>query len=945
MKKIDYQPKQESEELKAAKIAIDKELNKNTVSQHALSGQDDKPNIENIAKTDKHNIPIRRFAIFNRIKKVIKDKVKQYKNLNNKKKIAIGVVVFPALFAFVVLAKPIIFDGHLPFSKAEGQPTQAEVLNITTNGNFQKATDRPISSSSNSFGASNVHSTLSSSYLRHPFSAQTTYRVVQCAEVVGSWRKTHAVRGEPDWTSLDKIINARISEMGDNEDLLFTPCQAPVWAVEKNTALLEHPDSNGYNANNGIERFLLDEFNDDTKKVNNTLAQWRNNPSLIEAYWANKANNNPYSLGAVPDKDIYKTYIKQVYTRYFGKVQAIEVWNEPNGRSFYAGNPAGLAELTFAASEAINEVYAQQSPSHPGVPKAKLVSPGWTPSNFLNGNNINNHDFANFIQEYFDYLSEKVDNGRNGGKYPLQVASFHGYGVTGAGGTQYDAATDRTDKLRVYRNKLLGADKYAKNLELWDTEWNLRRCDSEPDNPNCPAGFGDNRASANGLVRASLESLNLGYMRQYSWIWEGGKNGRLPSDPKQFQDFSIQFNQGTVYSRTAMANLSSLLVHSTYEGVVNDFSGYDVYKFRKSILPSNSSDKLKLYMPHQYFTIERNATNPFIYVWVPNNISGNTFVSIDGGANKVTYANGSPVLADPSARVTVLPLFPSDTTSSDPYCGIGYLKEFSKDGGKTTYTMPWGNSFPSTPTYECLPNQSYDSGPINLSIGSPVNGDIVHDTITVRANASDPSGIKAVLFYLDTDAARKQTTTAPHEWTFDTNAFTNGTHTIKVKAIDNQNNEKIVSISILIDNLAPAVKITSPVAGSTVSGSVTIAGSITDRSVIKSVVFLVDDVAKNSDTTNPYSFIWNSNSVSNGSHKITVRATDTENNIKEASINVIVDNSLAIPGDTNNDKKVNVMDLSYVVSKWAGTDAKADINNDKKVNIVDLSIVISNWKP
>jgi hypothetical protein len=52
-------------------------------------------------------------------------------------------------------------------------------------------------------------------------------------------------------------------------------------------------------------------------------------------------------------------------------------------------------------------------------------------------------------------------------------------------------------------------------------------------------------------------------------------------------------------------------------------------------------------------------------------------------------------------------------------------------------------------------------------------------------------------------------------------------------------------------------------------------------------------------------------------------------------------------GDLNNDTKIDVLDLSFMLSNWDPTGSKpktaADINNDNKVDVLDLSALLSNW--
>jgi len=50
-----------------------------------------------------------------------------------------------------------------------------------------------------------------------------------------------------------------------------------------------------------------------------------------------------------------------------------------------------------------------------------------------------------------------------------------------------------------------------------------------------------------------------------------------------------------------------------------------------------------------------------------------------------------------------------------------------------------------------------------------------------------------------------------------------------------------------------------------------------------------------------------------------------------------------LPGDINSDNKVNLTDLSQLLSKWNTTDSNSDVNADGKVNLQDLSLLLSNW--
>ena len=48
-------------------------------------------------------------------------------------------------------------------------------------------------------------------------------------------------------------------------------------------------------------------------------------------------------------------------------------------------------------------------------------------------------------------------------------------------------------------------------------------------------------------------------------------------------------------------------------------------------------------------------------------------------------------------------------------------------------------------------------------------------------------------------------------------------------------------------------------------------------------------------------------------------------------------------GDLNGDSRINIRDLSILISRWGTSGGIADINGDGRVNIRDLSILISQW--
>jgi chitinase len=94
------------------------------------------------------------------------------------------------------------------------------------------------------------------------------------------------------------------------------------------------------------------------------------------------------------------------------------------------------------------------------------------------------------------------------------------------------------------------------------------------------------------------------------------------------------------------------------------------------------------------------------------------------------------------------------------------------------------------------------------------------------------------------------------------------------------------------DTTPPTVALSSPAAGATVSGTVTVSATASDAGGVASVTLLVDGAAVGApDTAAPYSFSWNTTGVANGGHTLAARAVDAAgNSATSASRSVTVSN-------------------------------------------------------
>ena len=96
------------------------------------------------------------------------------------------------------------------------------------------------------------------------------------------------------------------------------------------------------------------------------------------------------------------------------------------------------------------------------------------------------------------------------------------------------------------------------------------------------------------------------------------------------------------------------------------------------------------------------------------------------------------------------------------------------------------------------------------------------------------------------------------------------------------------------DATPPAVSLTAPANGASVTGTVTLSASASDDVGIDHVDFLVDGQTVGSDTATPSSFAWNSQTVADGAHSVAARAVDSSGNATTSSAaSVTVTNSPA----------------------------------------------------
>jgi len=184
-----------------------------------------------------------------------------------------------------------------------------------------------------------------------------------------------------------------------------------------------------------------------------------------------------------------------------------------------------------------------------------------------------------------------------------------------------------------------------------------------------------------------------------------------------------------------------------------------------------------------------------------------------------------------------------------------------------------------------------DTTPPTVVITAPANNAVVRGNINVDFTAVDNVGVSQVSLLVDGNelifasplpggTPPKNAANAPFTLPLNTTALPDGPHQIAAVAVDAAGNEgESAPITVTVDNTAPTVAVTSPPAGATVNGNVTVTASATDTtSGVASVAFLVDGAVIATDTSAPYSVVWATAMVTPGTHMLSARATDVAGN-------------------------------------------------------------------
>ncbi|MEA3558354.1 MAG: Ig-like domain-containing protein, partial [Candidatus Thermoplasmatota archaeon] len=182
-----------------------------------------------------------------------------------------------------------------------------------------------------------------------------------------------------------------------------------------------------------------------------------------------------------------------------------------------------------------------------------------------------------------------------------------------------------------------------------------------------------------------------------------------------------------------------------------------------------------------------------------------------------------------------------------------------------------------------------------VNINSPISDQYIEGSYTFRVVATDTVGVN----HVDLNIFGQNITlpynpiTSSYEYTVTTSTKPDGDYTVYATAYDNVNQSKnSTPITFYVDNNDPSLDISSPIDEEIIGGDHTISIQSSDT-YLNSVKYKIDQTGwENFTGSDPFwSVVYNTSTLTDGRHTLTVRAVDNMSHETEQTIGFIVDNT------------------------------------------------------
>lgn len=285
------------------------------------------------------------------------------------------------------------------------------------------------------------------------------------------------------------------------------------------------------------------------------------------------------------------------------------------------------------------------------------------------------------------------------------------------------------------------------------------------------------------------------------------------------------------------------------------------------------------------------------------------------------------------------------TDTASPYT-YAWATSGVSEGAHTIYAKAY-DTYNNTATTATTNVTVRDATAPTVSITAPTAGATLSGTVAVTANATDNTGGKGVSkveFYVD-GALKSTATVSPYSYSLDTKTLSDASHSLTAKAYDaaatpNVTTSSAVSVTVdNVDRVAPTSPTVLTTTGTSLTSIALAWGASTDNVGVTGYRLSRNGTVIYTGTALAYS---DTGLAEGTAYNYSVVAFDAAGNNSTAKT-LTTATVTRKTGDVTGDNKIDVSDLSYLLSKWGVGDAYADLNKDGKVTISDLSILLANW--
>jgi hypothetical protein len=182
-----------------------------------------------------------------------------------------------------------------------------------------------------------------------------------------------------------------------------------------------------------------------------------------------------------------------------------------------------------------------------------------------------------------------------------------------------------------------------------------------------------------------------------------------------------------------------------------------------------------------------------------------------------------------------------------------------------------------------------DTSAPSVSITSPAAGAVVKGLVPIDVSASDNVSVSRVELAVN-GATYATDTSGPYGFSWDSTKVPDGNVTLTAYAYDGAGNYASRSVALTVqntvDNIAPNVSISSPIANAKVTGNVNIQATASDNVRVASVKLYIDGQLKTTASSSSVSYKWNTKQGKSGVHTLRAEATDSSGNVAATEIQV-----------------------------------------------------------